>query len=82
MGKRERGASSNLEQGGVLRVRPESRLREMETLVKHNGWTITKVVSHNQKQHHHHAPSCKQKQTGAAPACSRMCSVRRTAGGL
>lgn len=28
------GVSSNLEQGGDVRVRPESRLREMEILVK------------------------------------------------
>lgn len=56
------GASSNLEQGGDVRVRPESRLGEMETLVKtqrmdnQNGG----VVISEAKQGHH--PTCKQNE--------------------
>lgn len=63
------GDASNLEQGGDVHVRPESRLGETETLVKtqwgdnHKWWSgdfKTKT-----KQH----PSCKQRGT--------TCSERR-----
>lgn len=63
-GQREQkgaGASSNLEQGGDVRVRPESRLREMETLVK-TQWINNqngRVTMSEPNQGYH--PSCKQK---------------------
>lgn len=60
--KREQGASSNLEQGGDVRVRPESRLREMETLVKaqwmHNKNGGVAISEPNQEYH----PPCKRKR--------------------
>lgn len=87
-GQREQtgaGASSNLEQGGDVRVRPESRLREMETLVK-TQWINNqngRVAMSEPNQGYH--PSCKQKlkkTTTCKHAPEQTLSVRRTAGSL
>lgn len=65
MDEKGAGASSNLEQGGDVRVRPESRLRDTETLVN-TQWMDNQndgvpIPEAQQEQH----PSCKQNITSA-----------------
>lgn len=81
----EKGAmsSSNLEQGGDVRVRPESRLREMETFVQ-TQWINSqndRVVTFEQNQGYQ--PSCKQtnkKQCKHVPKQTH--SVRKKTGSM
>jgi len=47
------GASSNLEHGGDVNVRPESRLREMETRVNAPTRRPSSMQTHNEKAQQH-----------------------------
>lgn len=69
--KKRAAVSSNLEQGGHVCVRPESRLREMET----NNQMAGGLCQNQTKAVIHHANRIKKMQT-----CTQTESERRTAG--
>lgn len=76
MDEREQGLSSNLEQGGDVRMSPESRLRETETLVNTQWMDKSKMVVVRRSQNHkHHQTSCKQNNENITPPST---TCRRT----
>lgn len=74
------GTSSNLEHSGDVRVRPESRLREMETLIKtrqmddEKRMEITEPKKSSKKSNDH--PSCTQRKQQLKRAPRQTCGVR------